>query len=381
MRGTVPVVMWLHLTASTFFGGPERQMLGLARHLPAGYHSHFASFSEGNRCEPFLTECRNAGFETTKLTADTPHLRAAVRELVALIRRTNAEVLFTHTYKPNLLGRLAARKAGIPHVVVSRGWTGENWKVRTYEKLDRFNLRFADRVVAVSNGQAAKVRRAGVPDSRLVVIRNGSRLDAFDRRDNAITLTDRFTDARVTQVVLAAGRLSPEKGFDVLVDAAKRVAVKHPQTGFLVFGEGVERDSLMERIREAGLESRFILAGFTAELDRLLPNADLVVLPSRTEGLPNVALEASAAGVPVVATAVGGTPEVVADGESGYLVPSDAAEAMADRIDLLLGDAPLRKRFGLAGRAKMEREFSFYSQAQAYMNLVDTLRPRARMAA
>ena len=131
---------WLHLTASTFFGGPERQMLGLARHLPPEVRSHFASFAEGGRCEAFLNEVRNAGFGTTKLGHDSPHLRAAIRELVALIHKLNATILFTHTYKPNLLGRLAARKAGIPHVIVSRGWTGENWKVRAYEKLDRLSL-------------------------------------------------------------------------------------------------------------------------------------------------------------------------------------------------------------------------------------------------
>lgn len=373
----------MHLTASTFYGGPERQMLGLARHLPANIHSHFVSFAEGGRCKALLDEVKKAGFEATQLHADTPHVRVAIKEIVALIHKTNASILFTHTYKPNLLGRLAARKAGIPHVVVSRGWTGENWKVKAYEKLDRFNLRFADRVVAVSHGQAEKVRKAGVPEKQIAVIRNASRLDAFHTPNESARkqLQSYFSDTPVSQIVLAAGRLSPEKGFDVLVDAAAIVLKQNPHAGFVVFGDGIERETLELKIRAAGIESRFQLAGFTKELDRYLPWADLVVLPSRTEGLPNVALEASAAGVPVVATAVGGTPEVIEDNKTGYLVPSEHPQMMAAKIEQLLQDERLRKQFGHAGHLKMEQEYSFHAQAKAYLQLADQLLPAKRMAA
>jgi glycosyltransferase involved in cell wall biosynthesis len=241
---------WLHLTASTFFGGPERQMLGLARHLPTEVRSHFASFSENNRCDAFLNEVRNAGIDATRLEHDSPQLRAAIREVVALIHKLNATILFTHTYKPNLLGRIAARRAGIPHVVVSRGWTGENWKVRAYEKLDRLNLRFADRVVAVSNGQADKIRKAGVPEHRIAVIRNAARLGAFEKRTNSrAELMNHFGEAPPSRIILAAGRLSPEKGFDVLIDAASHVVNKHPHTGLVIFGDGVEREALAKQIQ------------------------------------------------------------------------------------------------------------------------------------
>lgn len=373
---------WLHLTASTFFGGPERQMLGLARHLPPEVRSHFASFSEHGRCDAFLNEVRNAGFGTTKLKHDSPHLRAAIRELVTLIHKRNATILFTHTYKPNLLGRLAARRAGIPHVVVSRGWTGENWKVRAYEKLDRLNLRFADRIVAVSNGQANKIRKAGVPENRIVVIRNAARLGAFEKRtDGRNDLLNNFGNSQPSRIILAAGRLSPEKGFDVLIDAASHVVKEHPHAGFVIFGEGVEREALTKQVQLLGLQSHVVLAGFTDRLDHYLPHADIVVLPSRTEGLPNVALEASAAGVPVVATAVGGTPEVIAEGKTGFLVPSEDATTMAIRIGQLLRNDDLRNRFGEAGRQRMEDEFSFEAQAGRYLSLHESLAKSVRVAA
>jgi glycosyltransferase involved in cell wall biosynthesis len=373
----------LHLTASTFFGGPERQMLGLAEHLGRPFRSSFASFPEGERCEEFLGKVRSSGFDAAQLPADTPNLRAAVGGLCDHLRQSRTNILVTHTYKPNILGRLAARRVGIPCVAVSRGWTWENLKVRVYETMDRVNLRFVDRVVAVSDGQAARVRQAGVPSSRLAVIRNAARLHAFAKPDQVYRakLHGLFpADTPVSAVVLAAGRLSPEKGFAVLVEAAAEVLKTNPHSGFVLFGEGGEREKLEARVRELGIAARFRMPGFTPDLDKFLPFADVVVLPSFTEGLPNVALEASAAGIPVVATAVGGTPEVIADGDTGFLVPSGQPVAIADRLRLLLNSIELRARMGTAGRQRMRDEFTFAAQAERYAELFHSLTARRAAA-
>lgn len=369
----------VHLTASTHFGGPQRQMLGLATHLPPGYRTTFASFREGGRCADFLAEVRAADFPAVELRHDTPHVRAAVRELTVLLRDIGADVLLTHSYKPNLLGRIAARRAGVPVVAVARGWTAENLKVRLYEAADRLNLRFVDHVVAVSDGQAAKVRRSGVPSDRVVVIRNAARLAAFAEPDPAFRgrLRGLFpSDTQVSHVVLAAGRLSPEKGFAVLAQAAADVLKRHPSAGFVLFGDGAEREKIEARVRELGIGPRFVMPGFTDQLDKLLPWADVVVLPSFTEGLPNVALEASAAGVPVVATAVGGTPEVVADGETGRLVPAGDVPALTGAIAGLLDAAATRQRLGAAGRRRMRERFTFEGQAAEYVRLFEALRAK-----
>lgn len=136
----------------------------------------------------------------------------------------------------------------------------------------------------------------------------------------------------------------------------------------------MERPRLEARIADLGMQDRFRLPGFTDRLDRLLPHADLMVLPSYTEGLPNVALEASAAGVTVVATAVGGTPEVIEDGLNGSLIPPGDPDQMAEAILNYLRDPLLRKQVGQAGRQRMEDEFTFAAQARAYMDLFDRVR-------
>jgi glycosyltransferase involved in cell wall biosynthesis len=322
---------------------------------------------------------RDHGFEGVDLRADFPRVRATVRELTGVLRETGCDVLLCHGYKANLLGRIAARRVEVPAVAVSRGWTGEDRRVRLYEWLDRRHLRLMDHVVCVSDGQAAKVRRwCRLPESRISVIRNSARLAAFreadpDVRRKLLGFFDPKT--AVSHVVLAAGRLSQEKGFGVLVEAAGPLLREIPEAGVVVFGEGPLRRDLGCRVVDLGLAGRVVIPGFRTDLDSLIGAADVVVLPSFTEGLPNVALEASAAGVPVVATAVGGTPEVVADGETGFLVPPGKPEALAGTVGQLLRHPDLRRQMGAAGRARMREQFTFEAQAASYLQLIAALCP------
>jgi glycosyltransferase involved in cell wall biosynthesis len=363
-----------HLTASTFFGGPERQMLGLGRSLAPDYRSVYLSFAEGNRCRPFLHEARRSGFEAWALAHDTPYFRAAIKELSERLQQVRARVLCCHGYKAGLLGRLAARRQRIPVIAVSRGWTGESRKIRFYETLDRLNLRWMDRVVCVSEGQAAKVRRAGVPSQQIRVVHNAIETERFRDRDPSFrfALQSYFAKPR-SRIIAAAGRLSPEKGFDILIEAARQLVRKESSLGFILFGDGVLREKLSRQVADAGLRGTFVLAGFRNDLDQLLPFCDLLALPSYTEGLPNVVLEAFAAGVPVVATAVGGTPEVVEDGNSGYLVPSGDPASLAARMLDTLASEQKRRKMGQRGRDRVVKDFTFAAQSRKYQKVFEDL--------
>jgi glycosyltransferase involved in cell wall biosynthesis len=364
----------VHLTSSTFHGGPERQMLGLAQALPEEVDTHFLSFPEGGRCRGLLSAARQSGFEAHALEKDTPRFFSAITEIAGHLERCAADVLFCHGYKANLLGRPAARRRGIPAVAVSRGWTGETWKVRLYEWLDRRHLGWMDRVVCVSEAQAAKVRKCGVRPARVEVIPNAVDVERFaDPEPLYRQKLARYFRQPKSRIVAAAGRLSPEKGFDVFLLAAERVLRSERDVGFVIFGEGPCRAALVDQITGLGLTGSVALVGFRTDLDRFLPFLDLFVLSSHTEGMPNVVLESFAAGVPVVATAVGGTPEVVEDGASGYLVPPGDAAALADRIvDALSSEEHLRD-MGLAGRQRVVDQFGFAAQADRYLDLIEAL--------
>lgn len=368
----------VHLTSSPFFGGPERQMLGLARSLPAPFKTVFLLFSERGKHGAFLERIRGHGIEAVVLERNTPDFLGMVREISGVLRRLGAGVLCCHGYKADLVGLPAARRAKVPVVSVSRGWTSNTLKVRLYESVDRACLRKMDRVVCVSGGQAAKVRRAGVPSDRVVVIHNAIHADQFEAPDAGYRdqLHALFPNP-VRRVVGAAGRLSPEKGFDILIDAAAVVTRSAPDVGFVLFGDGPLRGTLEQKIADTGLNGRFVLAGFRTDVAKFLPHLDLSALSSYTEGLPNVVLESYAAGTPVVATDVGGLPEVVEHGVDGYLVPPGNPAALADRILEVLNMGPEGRAMGHRGRERIRSRFTYEGQAVRYQQLFEELTSRA----
>lgn len=356
----------LQLLASPFIGGPERQVLGLATALRPLVQTVFLSFAERGHACPFLEEARRQGFEAVELTHNVPRIWAAAREVAGHGRRVRADLICCNGYKPDITGWLAAGMAGIPVVAITHGWTRVTFKVRINEALDRLILRGMDGVVCVSAAQAAVVRAAGVPAARISIIHNAIGDEAFVPPDSRYaTLVRRMFPEMPRAIVAAVGRLSAEKGFEVLVDAAALARQRNPGLGFMLFGDGPQRSALERRIVERGLARHFILAGFHADVCHFLPHADLLAMPSYTEGLPVALLEAFAAGLPVVATAVGGIPEVVTDGVNGYLVAPGDAAALAERI-VCLAHSPARQAMGAEGRRLVRAEFSTAAQAAAY---------------
>jgi glycosyltransferase involved in cell wall biosynthesis len=369
----------VHLMASPFYGGPERQMLGLAVGLAPDCRSVFLSFAEGGRCESFLDQARRHDFDAIALSHNYPGVGKSVQEIAGYLRRFDADVLCCSGYKPDVIGWLAARRAGVPVVAVAHGWTAATLKVRLNEALDRMVMRRMDATVCVSKAQAVKVRRAGVAAEKVVVIRNAIGPEAFADPDPAYYAALRsFFPVPPRQIVAAAGRLSREKGFDQLVEAATLVSHTDPTVGFVVFGDGPMREVLERQIVAGGLEGRFVLAGFRADVCRFLPHAHLAVIPSFTEGLPVILLEAYAAAVPVVATAVGGTPEVIEDGANGYLVPPGNPSVLAARIIDVLADDGRRQAMGMRGSQRVAAEFTVERQSEQYRRLFERLSQKRR---
>jgi glycosyltransferase involved in cell wall biosynthesis len=284
------------------------------------------------------------------------------------------DVLCCHNYKPDVLGWFAARRTGTPIVAVTRGWTGASRKVRLYDALDSLWVRWMDAVVCVSEGMAVKVRRAGVPTECVRVIRNAINTQRFDDPD--YTYRDRLQALFAIPhkyLIGAASRLTPDKGVAYLIRAAGKIREQNLDAGFVIFGDGPLKEKLARQIHDSGLHDHVILAGFQHDLDRWMAMLDLFVLPSFAEGLPNVVMEAFAGGVPVVATAVDGTPEVVDDGVSGWLVPPGDADILAQRILEMLSDDERRREMGRRGQERVRREFTFAVQASEYYRLFEQL--------
>ena len=359
----------MHLRASNFVGGPERQILEHLRQSESeSMHFSLCCFQENGQPAELETLAVEYGLDCTCVTAVWPFDLGTIRQLVRIVKDRKVSLLVTHGYKPNLLGRIATWIAGIPTIAVSRGWTYESHLVRFYEFLDRIFLRLADAVVAVSEGQRQKILACGVRPDRVRVIHNAIDLAAYPGPAEKSVRAE-LGIPRDAILVATAGRLSPEKNHLGLVEAARRVIEKMPDVHFVVFGDGFLRPKLEKTVADAGIGHRFFLPGFRSDVRSLLHEIDIFALPSYTEGLPNVVLEAFACRKPVVATNVGGTPEVVRDGVNGFLVSEGDMGGLAEAVLSLSGDAELRERMGADGFLFVGNEFGFERQTHLYLKL------------
>jgi len=298
----------------------------------------------------------------------------AFTRLYRLLRREKPAILHTWMFHANLAGRIIGRLAGIPHLVTARrnveiGGAHREWLTRWTAFLD-------ERVIAVCElARQAEINNAGAAPEKVITIYNGVDPAEFDCDGEATRNRGRRQWNIPDEALLigTVGRLHPQKGFADLLTALPDLCNTFPQVKLLLIGDGELRAALEAQATTLGIGERVIFAGLRTDVPALLCALDLFVLPSLWEGLPNVILEAMASGLPVIATAVGGTPEVVIQEETGILTPPGDTTALADAIARLLSDPALRSRMGKQGRARVLHHFSIRQAVQRTVTLYDEL--------
>ena len=344
----------VHVVAPAEFGGLERVVQMLGRGLSGhGHDVHvLAVVVRGQTADPFLAPLADAGVSTRTLAVPGRAYRRERTAVARALRQLRPDVVHTHGYRPDVLDAGVARRLGIPVVTTVHGFTGGGWKNRFYEWLQSRSFRRFDAVVAVSWPLARRLERSGVPSSRIHAVPN-----AWQPMAPAL---DRETARRIlglpphSFVVGWVGRLSHEKGPDVLLDAL--LHLRDLPLLVSVVGSGIMQGALRTQAEHLGLNGRVRWHGAVPDAGRLLSAFDVCVLSSRTEGTPIVLFEAMAAGVPVVATCVGGVPDVVSAAEAA-LVPSEDPVALAAGIRAVYRDPAAARARALAARARLDRDF------------------------
>jgi glycosyltransferase involved in cell wall biosynthesis len=297
-----------------------------------------------------------------------PRGLAGVARLARHLRRSGPDVLHTYLVSSNVFGTLAGRLGGVAAVVTSRRDTGfsRNWRLRLLE--ERVINPRVDRVVAVSPTIAESTRRErGLCADRVLTIENGVDLAALEP---ALQLRDETRRewglAPEDRAVGTIGHLSPIKGHADFLHAAALVAAADRRARFFVVGDGILRPSLEALARTLGIADRVVFTGAREDVPRLLAMLDVFVLPSHAEGMSNALLEAMALGRPVVATAVGGNPDVVRDGATGLLVPPRQPRALAAALAELLVEPARAAALGTAARCWVRQEASLERMLRRY---------------
>jgi glycosyltransferase involved in cell wall biosynthesis len=352
----------LHLRASNFYGGPERQ---LHYHALRARYSEFGltvgSFSEKGREPEFLGILRKDGVATTLIGVRSPYDPEAIGRLREYLRKSEVKILCTHDYRTHTIGFLAKRGTGSKWVAFSRGWTAENLKVRIYHLIERIIVRYADHIVAVSKTQKKKLSAWLIREDGISVVHNAVEPKMLSDAP-VVDLRSRFGFPDGAVICISAGRFSREKGQAELARAAHLALQENDRLRFLLFGDGHDLEDVRREIARLGRQDRILCPGFEENLIGCLRDADIAINPSLSEGLPNVVLEAMALRRPVIATAVGGVPELITDGENGILVPAGDELAAARAILELAADHNRREKLGNSAYETVADGFSFEAQ-------------------
>jgi sugar transferase (PEP-CTERM/EpsH1 system associated) len=358
----------MHLLFSLRTGGTEMGVVKLVNALDRA------------RATSTICSCKPAGDLKLKLAGDVPLFEfnrrdgndpQFVLELTRLLKRERPDVLHTHSWGTLFEGLVAARLAGVAHVVHGEHGTLDTRRLNVVAQ--RWGWRRADCLLSVSSRLADRMAaQIGVARESVHVIRNGIDTGRFrpGRREEA----RRALDLSATDVVIGtAGRLVPVKDHSSLLQAMALLAGRNVRCRLVLAGDGPLRDALHAQAAALGLTANVTFLGARSDVDLVLSACDVFVLSSLSEGLSNTILEAMATGLPVVATHVGGADELVEDGRTGLLVPSAQPPALASALATLVESVDLRLSMGTLGREKAQREFSIARMASDYERLYDTV--------
>jgi len=361
----------LHVVAPTEVGGLERVVQALATGQRQAGHRVCVAAVLGPRAgdHPFLRPLVEADVAVVPVRLPPRAYRRERAAVVELCKRIRPDIVHTHGHRVDVVDGGAARRLGIPTVTTVHGFTGGDWKNRLYERLQRRAFRRFDAVVAVSRRLGEDLARSGVPAGRLHVVPNAwpGRAETLppDRARSVLRVPpQRFHVGWV-------GRLTVEKGADVLLAALGRLG--DVPFAASVLGDGRSRRELEAVAEERGLVDRVRWFGAVSDAAQLFAGFDVFVLSSRTEGTPIVLFEAMASGTPIIATAVGGVPDVVSPDEA-LLVPPDDPAALADAIRCVWADATAATTRARRARERLATTFALAPWLASYERIYRSLR-------
>jgi glycosyltransferase involved in cell wall biosynthesis len=356
-----------HLIATNFYGGPEKQILEHLKLLDSSQYSGMViSFIEDGQDNEILAEARKTGIECQGIPMSSPLDFAAWRRLKKTVQDSNISLLCAHGYKSTVMGLWIHRTLKVPALAFSRGYTAENKKVAFYQYLDRMALGYVDGVICVSDGQRRILEKLGVRAKHIWVVHNAIHTSETtgDAAGFRSKISKQLSLPKEALWCVTAGRMSPEKGYEDLIQSIAQMGAHAAKCCFLFCGEGPCRAQLEKQVQSHNLGERIRFVGFRRDLQDIFQAMDMLILPSHSEGLPNVVLEAFSFGKAVVATSVGGVPELVEDGQNGILVPPGNPQSLAEAIIRCAENRMMRESFGKAARITTRSRFNFEDQAK-----------------
>jgi len=367
-----PAIRVLHLRDSPWVDGPGRTILETGSHLdPARVEFHIGALVPPAKSpHPLVDMARQRGLSAIEFEDHGGFDNALVERIVRVIDERQINVLHTSEFRTRVVALLCRLRRPVHLATTAHGWIANDRNRRLVRVLDKALLRISELVIMVSDATRRRVPRWWLPSRRVHVLHNALVLGEYG--SEFLAKPRRAVDPRGRVTILNVGRLSPEKGQDMLIRAVHRLLPEYPGLHLKIAGIGPLEDSLRSLAGTLGMADRVEFAGYVKDMPPLYDDCDIVVQSSYTEGLPNVILEAAYLKVPLLATAVGGTDEVVRHGESAWLIRPDFEELVAGLRRFLERPAEFA-RMAERGHADVLENFSFDARTEKLTRLYEAL--------
>lgn len=356
----------LYFTTSPIIGGAEKQLFELVTNLNKNKFEILVCAIKGEQEGPLLEKIREKGIKTKSLNVNSKWRFYKVFQFYSLLKKEKPDILQSFLFFDNIIARIFGKIAGITIVIsgqrnveIKRSW------LRNF--LDKITLPLADFVVSNSEaGKSILINREKVSEEKIRVIYNGIKIDSVYQNKK-----DKEGNNKTIGFV---GHLTKQKGVEYLLRATKELKEKKEDFALKIIGDGSERRSLEKLSQDLSIENFVYFVGHKENAWKYMQDLNVLVLPSLWEGLPNVIMEAMAVGLPVVATSVGGVPELIKNNETGFLVGPKDPKALAEKIEHVLNFSEVeKKKMGENARRAVEEKFSIEKMVSEHEGLYKKL--------
>lgn len=366
----------LQLRSSPFIGSPEKMIIGRCSATDGKQWEYCVGvFDEQlGGVNDFAAELNRLNVKTYKLHPLMLRCHMTIKILQRIVKENDIALICSNDYKTNFFALLLGKLCKLPIVAIFHGRTSADIKVRFYEKIDTFILKSFDRVVAVCDDAKKRLISKGIFSEKIRVIPNAVDTSfSIEKIDTSQPIHSELNILPNDRIVVFAGRLSKEKGLILLLQAIMKVIHHSDCVKFFLVGNGPERKHLEHMIKKYDLEGYVLLPGFRRDVYQFFSAMRFLVLPSLTEGMPMVILEAFATCKAVVASRVGGIPEIVTHEINGLLFEPGNVEQLADAMNKMLNDDKMTRQMGINGLKMVREQYCFPVQVKNYSRLYQSV--------
>jgi len=337
----------MHVRDSSGIYGGERVILTLGKNLNRDVFDFKLLCMQRSdiRSQILAKYSTEMGIDTINLPVNGKFDWWAIKKLRALFRNNDVDIVHSHDFKSDFYVMLASHRMNVKKITTAHGSTRDSIVKRIYLEInENFVYRKLDRIVAVSDSVAGGLKNIGIDPNKICVIQNGLDFELLKSKNNKSENDNGFFIHTGKKTFAIVGRLYPDKGHRFFLQAFAKIQREYPETKALIIGDGPDRESIADQIKALGLENFVTMCGVVNDMQAVYERIDCLVIPSLREGLPYVLLEAAANRVPVLATAVGDIPQLIEDGETGYLVePGNSAELEHRMVQFLSKKDDIKK--------------------------------------